>query len=142
MDDAGAGVSLDDFYAVMPMHSYIFAPTREMWPAASVNSRLPPMPGGDKPMPASKWLDRNRPVEQMTWSPGLPMIIHDRLLADGGWIERDGMRCFNLYRPPVIEPGDATQSLPWRDHVTKCSARTPVTLSHGWRIAFSGHRTR
>jgi hypothetical protein len=29
------------------------------------------------------------------------------------------VRCFNLYRPPVIEPGDATKSLPWRDHITK-----------------------
>ena len=38
------GVSLADFFAYMPMHSYIFAPTNEMWPATSVNARLPPMP--------------------------------------------------------------------------------------------------
>ena len=36
----GEGVLLDDFNAYMPMHSYIFAPSREMWPAASVNARI------------------------------------------------------------------------------------------------------
>jgi hypothetical protein len=30
-----SGVTLEDFYALMPMHSYIFAPSRELWPAAS-----------------------------------------------------------------------------------------------------------
>ena len=36
------GVSLTDFRAYMPMHSYIFMPTRELWPASSVNARMPP----------------------------------------------------------------------------------------------------
>ena len=34
------GVSVGDFHAYMPMHSYIFAPSREMWPATSVNARV------------------------------------------------------------------------------------------------------
>lgn len=38
------GVSLDDFSAYMPTHSYIFTPSREMWPAASVNARISPVP--------------------------------------------------------------------------------------------------
>jgi putative DNA primase/helicase len=29
------GVTINDFYALMPMHSYIFVPSREMWPASS-----------------------------------------------------------------------------------------------------------
>ena len=41
---AGDGVALEDFYAYMPTHEYIFIPTREMWPAVSVNSRLFPIP--------------------------------------------------------------------------------------------------
>ena len=28
-------------------------------------------------------------------------MIRDRLIADGGWIERP-VACFNLYRPPTI----------------------------------------
>ena len=107
------GVSLSDFYAYMPMHSYIFAPTREMWPAASVNARVPPIDG----KAASVWLDQNKPVEQMTWAPGLPMVIADRLISEGGWIDRPNVRCFNLYRPPTIRPGDPSQAGRWLDHV-------------------------
>ena len=46
------GVSLDDFLAYMPQHGYIFVPSREIWPASSVNARLPPVVGPDgKPIP-------------------------------------------------------------------------------------------
>jgi Family of unknown function (DUF5906)/CHC2 zinc finger len=108
------GVSLSDFVAYMPQHSYIFMPTGEMWPAASVSMRVPP-PADDskgKPVAASKWLDIHKPVEQMTWAPGKPKLIKDKLIADGGWIERSGCTVFNLYKPPIIQPiaGDVT---PW-----------------------------
>jgi hypothetical protein len=74
---------------------------------------------GEGKLSPSRWLDQNRPVEQMTWAPGKPMIISDRLVAEGGWIDHAGVTCFNLYRPPTIEPGDATQAKPWLDHVEK-----------------------
>jgi Family of unknown function (DUF5906) len=106
-------LELDDFNAYMPMHSYIYAPTREMWPAASVNARISSI---DK-MTASAWLDRHRPVEQMTWIPGKPMLIRNHLVADGGWIERNGVTCFNLYRPPTIKHGDAGEAGPWLTHL-------------------------
>ena len=111
------GVSLCDFRAYMPMHAYIFVPTREMWPAASVNARLEPVSVGGNEIPATRWLDQNSPVEQMTWAPGLPTIIEGRLISDGGWIERANVQCFNLYRPPQIIPGDANRAGPWIDHV-------------------------
>jgi putative DNA primase/helicase len=38
------GVTLNDFYAYMPTHTYIFAPTRDMWPPGSVNARIAPIP--------------------------------------------------------------------------------------------------
>ena len=53
----------------------------------------------------------------MTWAPGLPEIIEDRLLYEGGWLDRPGVRCFNLYLPPTIIPGDARQADRWLDHV-------------------------
>lgn len=114
------GVTVDDFHAYMPQHTYIFAPTREMWPRSSVDARIPPVPVVDengkpvldengKPvrMKASTWLDRNKPVEQMIWAPGLPMLVRDRLITAGGWIERKGATCFNLYMAPTLKPGDA-----------------------------------
>lgn len=113
----GENISVDDFHAYMPMHNYIFVPTLETWPAASVNA-LPPMIGADdKPISPAKWLDENRRVDQMTWAPGQPMLIEDRLVSDGGWIERKGVRCFNLYRAPTTRPGNPNNVGPWLDHV-------------------------
>jgi hypothetical protein len=42
--DVHGGVSLTDFYAYMPLHKYIFVPTRDLWPAVSVNARIKPVP--------------------------------------------------------------------------------------------------
>ena len=55
-------------------------------------------------MRATEWLDKNAAVEQMTWAPGEPMLINNRLIAEGGWFERPGAAVFNLYRPSVIVP--------------------------------------
>jgi hypothetical protein len=123
--DKTAGVGLDDFYAHMPSHSYIFAATGEMWPGASINSRIPPIEigtdekGKPKTITASSWLDKNRSVEQMTWAPGEPMLIKGKLIAEGGWIERDGVATFNLYKPPVISRDKRGSPGPWLDHIGK-----------------------
>jgi hypothetical protein len=145
------GVSLDDFHAYMPRHSYIFAPTREMWAGSSVNARVPPIlitdargnpvldkeTGERKYMAATSWLDRNKPVEQMTWAPGLPMLIGDRLISEGGWIERKNVTCFNLYRPPMIKLGNADAAGPWLDHV-----RTVYTEDADHIICWFAHRVQ
>lgn len=129
-------VELSDFYAYMPTHAYIFAPTGDFWPAPSVNSRIPPVPlfsADGSPLmshkkgkedeqvelPPNAWLDQNRPVEQMTWAPGQPQVVRDRLISDGGWISRAGCNVFNLYRPPIAMPGDATKAGPWIEHVQR-----------------------
>lgn len=109
-----ASVTEADFYAHLPTHSYIYVPTRELWPGASVNASVV-LQGGK----ASDWLDKNRPVHQMTWCPGQPMVIENRLVADGGWIEREGVSTFNLYRPPLELDGDPAKASPWLDHVRK-----------------------
>jgi hypothetical protein len=126
----GSGVALEDFVALMPSHMYIFTPCREIWVGASINARLPRVPvlnqhglpkldPGGKPVTIAPtlWLDRNRPVEQMTWCPGLPMLIKDRLVVTGGWIERLDVTSFNLYRPPRLKLGEAVQAMPWLDHI-------------------------
>jgi hypothetical protein len=116
---ADVGVGLKNFYAYMPMHNYIFAPTREHWPAESVNARISPIPigvdsdGEEITIKASTWIDQNQPVEQMTWTPGAPMVIKDWTISEGGWIERKGVSCFNLYRAPTIKLGDASKAKRW-----------------------------
>ena len=34
---------------------------------------------------------------------GLPMLIENRVISGGGWIERSGSNCFNLYQGPTIK---------------------------------------
>lgn len=113
-DAAATAVQPDDFYAYMVEHKFIFAPTGQIWPASSVDACLPKVDG----VKASTWLDRNRAVQQMTWVPGEPTAITDRLISDGGWFERPGCSVFNLYRPPIIRPLHGDPS-PWLRHVEK-----------------------
>ena len=143
-------IGLDDFHAYMPMHNYIYGPTREPWPASSVNARIEPVPvldangkqqvddkGKPETISASKWLDQNKPVSQMTWAPGLPFIIRDRLISHGGWFDRPGEACLNLYMPPAIVPGNAAEAGPWLEHVHKVY---PDDASH--IIQWLAHRTQ
>jgi hypothetical protein len=134
------GISLNDFHAYMPLHSYIYVPSREMWPVASINARIPPVAvvdagghpvlekkGKQRMLPANQWLDKNKPVEQTTWAPGLPMLIRDRLISDGGWIEQRASRASTSIASRsstrAIEPA------PFRGSVTcvRSSQTTPIT---------------
>jgi Family of unknown function (DUF5906) len=126
----GHGVTVEDFVSYSPQHFYIFKPVREPWVAAGVNANCAPMPefksngdpkldkdGNQKFIPANVWIDRNHSVQQMSWLPGAPMEIQNRLIKDGvGWIDRRGVICFNLYLPPSIVPGNAADVGPWLDH--------------------------
>jgi len=145
-----SGVALSDFRAFMPTHNYIFMPSGEFWPAASVNARIKPMPilgddgepivddkGKPKTMTASAWLDKNKPVEQVTWAPGEPPIVADRLISDGGWLRRAGCNVFNLYRPPSSHVGDAAKAKPWIDHIERIY---PVEADH--IIKWLAHRVQ
>ena len=129
--------SLDDFVAYMPTHTYIFKPSRETWPASSVNARVPSIIGDNgKPMQASTWLDSHHAVEQMTWAPGEPMEIQNRLIAEGGWIERQGCTVFNLYRPPCAQAKTGNID-PWLDHLRKVF---PEDVDH--IVAWLAHRVQ
>lgn len=126
------GATMDDFYSHLPTHSYIFVPTRALWPIGAINACLEWIPqldangeqvvnrlGNPVFIKPSTHLDQNRPVQQMSWAPGEPLVIKDRLVAEGGWIERPGATCFNIYRPPTIVHGDADDVAPWLDHIKK-----------------------
>ena len=136
-------LTLGDFWAYMLQHNYIFAPTGELWPGASVNSRIPPISVGTNErgepitIPASVWLDQRKPVEQMTWSPGEPTLIRDRLITGGGWIDRRGATVFNLYRGPTLALGDAAEAGPWFDHVSRVY---PTHADH--IILWNAHRVQ
>jgi hypothetical protein len=147
---AGQGVVLEAFRAYKPKHNYIYTPTGEAWPAGSVNASIPPVKrvasdgspvlntkGQQVHIVASEWLDRNQSVEQITWAPGLPELIEDRHISEGGWIRRNGVTCLNLYRPPNIKPGDPSKAGPWLDHLHRIY---PDDADHF--IKWFGHRVQ
>ena len=148
--DDEAAVRLEDFVAYMQSHDYVYMPGGNFWPAARVDARLPPVPlvdksGGpvindkreQKTIKASAWLAKHAPVEQMTWAPGMLQLIRGKLISDGGWIDRKGVTVLNLYRPPTIEPGDATKAGPWIEHVKQIY---PDEADH--IIKFLAHRVQ
>ena len=123
-DDRPLEVRLDDLYAYMKKEgACIFMPTGEIWPSANVNQRVPPVftgfddKGKPKYIPAATWLYRNKPVEQMTWSPGDPRLIRDRFFVEAGWIDCTRATVFNLYRPPTIKRVDPAKAQRWINHV-------------------------
>lgn len=116
----GEFAKLTDFFAYMPAHSYIFIPTRDLWPASSVNARVFPRPMlNGKPVQPASWLDLNRPVEQMTWDPNEPLLIKDRVMQISGYAQHQGASIFNLYRPPEPQDGDTSKAGPWLAHLRK-----------------------
>jgi hypothetical protein len=106
--------ALEQFYAYLPEHKYIYRPTRALWPAQSVDAHLCAKVEGLRP---SAWLDKSRAVQQMTWCPGKPELIADEIAAEGGWIAKPGAAVYNLYRAPAILRGDAHAARRWRDHM-------------------------
>jgi hypothetical protein len=124
------GVHIDDFYSLMTQAgTYIFVPGRTTWPRDRIDARLPPVPvlehgrpalngkGKPKTEPASRYLDRERPVEAMSWHPGEPLVIKDRLPLSGGWIRRKGVSTFNLYLPAPPITGDPSKADIWVAHI-------------------------
>jgi hypothetical protein len=128
---ADGAISIEDFWAFPPAHNYIYMPCREPWPAESVNSILPPVRlysatgqplkvnGKLVKLKPAAWLDQHRRAEQLTWAPGFPEIVANKHIVDGGWFDRPGGHCLNLYRPPRIMHGDAGKAGPWIDHLKK-----------------------
>src|SRR5262245_49618273 len=87
LNDRGANqpITISDFLAHMPDHRYLCRLTRDLWPAASVDARLPWPVGSDGvPVRPSRFLDEHSPIEQMTWAPGEPEIIVGRIIDNGG----------------------------------------------------------
>lgn len=139
---ADAGVSITDFFAHMPSHNYLFVPTRELWPSSSVNGRVNWPMKGDKAVRPSDWLDRHRPIEQMTWHPAEDMLVHDRVMQVSGWAPHVGATVFNLYRPPMDIAGDADLAKPWLDHLHRVypAEADHITMWLAHRIQFPGDK--
>jgi hypothetical protein len=115
---APQAAALEDFVAYLPMpNAYCYLPTRAIWPGTSVNSKLGDvMVNGCMKIKAATWLAQYRSADAMAWSPGEPLLVRDRVLVDGGWINKPGDTTLNTYRPAAIEPREGDVSS-WLNHI-------------------------
>ncbi len=130
-DELPEGIKVEDFFAHLPTHQYIYMPTGAMWPASSVNAKLT----GSGKKKANEWLDENRAVVQITWTPAEPRIIEGKIIDDGGWVAEPGVQVFNQYRPPAPVHGDPDDVGPWLNHIANIY---PTDCDH--IIAWLAHR--
>ena len=86
---------------------------------------------------ASTWLDKNRPVEQMTWVPGEPIEIRDRLIVNGGWIEREGKPRFQPLPCAGLEADRRGNADRWVHHVERLYGEDAVHI-----VRWCAHRVQ
>lgn len=114
-----------DFLAYLPKNIYYHRPSGEFWPAQSVDNTVPPVPVGHNSggMPltikASKFIAQHHYINQVSWWPGMPEIIHDYVIRNGELLLRPGVRVLNLYEHPAPPAGNAHDCRPWLDHIAK-----------------------
>jgi hypothetical protein len=108
-----AVLSYNDFYLHSEQHQYIYLPTGRLWPSSTINTRLAKREG----LKPSTWIDKHQAVEQMTWFPGEPTLVKNKLFKEGDWVKHEGALVYNHYRKPTVELGDAAGAQPWIDHV-------------------------
>ena len=134
------GDNLGDFFAYAPQHTFIELTSRKPWPAVSIDTRLPMIalidndgqlvraapvigkngkpkgdPDGDPVLlKPSVWLDQNRSINGITWAPGMPLVVFDKVIVESiGWIDAPGKATFNTYRAPMPGKGDPRKAGPW-----------------------------
>jgi hypothetical protein len=59
------------------------------------------------------------------------------LIIDGGWVDRNAVTTFNLYRPPTLKHGDAKQAGRWLELVK-------IVYPHDWQriVSYLAHRVQ
>src|SRR6185437_415647 len=100
------GVRLEDFTAFLPTHQYYHRPTGSMWVGVSINAKIPPLDVNGNKVKPTEWLDAFQCAQQMTWLPGAPPEIKDKIITEGGWFPHPGATCLNVYRGPTVVPGN------------------------------------
>jgi hypothetical protein len=139
----------EDFYSYTVGGRCIYRPRRMFCSNEAVDRCLGPQPlvrngavvkntkGKVATILASMALAEQRNVHAVTWLPGAPEIVVDKLVVDIGWIPHPGAMTYNMYRPPLIIAGDATQAAPWIAH---WHALYPGEAAH--IIAWLAHRVQ
>lgn len=118
--------SCDAFFYFAPTGLFIDRTTREQWPAKSVDAsvkwatrKVRSEDGTEKEARTqpSKWIEKHRPVHQISWLPGAGEVADGVVIMEAGEVPSPGNLVFNLYRPPAVIDGNARQASKWLDHL-------------------------
>jgi hypothetical protein len=95
----------ENFYAILSENKLMYTPTRTLCEPSAVQKQI----GGE----ASLLVTREKTCSNLTWAPGLPMVIKDKAIIAGALRDHPGNNLFNLYFPADTISGDASKAAPW-----------------------------
>jgi hypothetical protein len=99
---------IKNYWAILPENKFMHAPSRTMLVPEVIDKMFGNGTSSD--------LIQVRGCMQLTWAPGLPMVVEDKCIVNGEWIDSKGQRVFNWYLPPTIrDVGDPEQAEMWLD---------------------------
>lgn len=103
--DIPQGAQWEDFYSIMSQGKYLYVPTRRLWDRDAVVRAI----GRDD----ANIIDQQRQCQELTWAPGLPMVIPGKVILNGAWRDQLGANTFNTYCPPDPIPAWALPAKAW-----------------------------
>lgn len=95
----------ENFYSILSENKLMYTPTRTLCEPSAVQKQI----GAE----ASLVLTREKTCSNLTWAPGLPMVIKDKAIIAGALRDHPGNNLFNLYFPADPITGDASKAEPW-----------------------------
>jgi len=110
-------ISIDHFVFFSPAGDFIYRPTADHWPPASVDALVAKVNDGGNLISATDWLRANRFATSITSDPLLEEYTRGIDMKDGNIIENKDGAVYNNYWPPQIKPGDSRLAGPFLDHV-------------------------
>lgn len=99
----------DNFYWIMSDSKFMYTPTRSLFERPAVQRQI----GKEE----ASLVERDRVCSNLTWIPGLPTIVRDKVIIEGELEDFPGNNLFNWYKPPRPLPDDAdpAQAQFWLD---------------------------
>lgn len=104
-------LSTADFYYYSPRNAYLFVLDGNLWSGPAVENALG--------KGAAKWIKKNQSVASLTWAPGEPELVLDRVVNEGGWVRKGKAHTLNLYLPGIIRKGDPEKAGRWVELIHK-----------------------
>lgn len=116
--------SLSDFVYDHESNGYIYRPSGAIWVGASVDAACGPVNVEGKLVKASLWIQEHARITTTTSTPAIKGdILKGYDCREGVLFESPSGAVYNKYRPPTIEPGDASLAGPFEAHIRRLMPR-------------------